>query len=96
MIISTNRKKSKKTFKKVLTKGRVCDIICKLSPRATDKRSLKIEQQEIKYKAKKASTETRQILREEKTLKNSKEQIKLESKILADRKIRYNTNISRV
>ena len=70
----------KKTFKKVLTKGWVCDIICKLSPRATDKRSLKIEQQEIKYKAKKASTETRQILREEKTLKNSKEQIKLESK----------------
>ena len=35
-----------------MTKGERCDIICKLSPRATDKRSLKIEQQEIKYKAK--------------------------------------------
>ena len=84
MSISTNRKKSKKTFKKVLTKGERCDIICKLSPRATDKRSLKIEQQEIKYKAKKASTETRQILREE---KNSKKTVKSKSsskvKILA-------------
>ena len=47
--------KVKKTFKKVLTKKERRDIIVKLSPRGKPRggwqRSLKIEQQEIKYKA---------------------------------------------
>ena len=39
------RKKFEEIFKKVLTKGKRCDIIVKLSAR-NSKRSLKIEQQE--------------------------------------------------
>ncbi len=48
-LFSTNLKKAKKTFKKVLTKRDESGIIYKLSRRA-EARSLKIEQQTNEYK----------------------------------------------
>ena len=57
LTFSPKRKKTEKSFKKVLTRQGVSDIISRLSARRTAVWSLKIEQQREKYKAKALDTE---------------------------------------